>query len=177
MATDGMRCPETLHRKGWIVSESRGQQRSPLKSDRGSTTVGDTVVAQVAGIAAQEVEGVQMGGGSSAAVGSFLSGVTGSISGGGGAPGGGNPTRGVSVEVGEEEAAVDLVMVIEYGRQIPQVVEAVRKNVINRTESLVGLRMTEVNITVNDVQIKEERPQLERQEEVKQQARQQEQRA
>ncbi|MGI9048480.1 MAG: Asp23/Gls24 family envelope stress response protein [Rubrobacteraceae bacterium] len=153
------------------MSESRGQQRSPLKSDRGSTTVGDTVVAQVAGIAAQEVEGVQMGGGSSAAVGSFLSGVTGSIS------GGGNPTRGVSVEVGEEEAAVDLVMVIEYGRQIPQVVEAVRKNVINRTESLVGLRMTEVNITVNDVQIKEERPQLERQEEVKQQARQQEQRA
>ena len=165
------------HRKGWIVSEKRGQQSSPLKSDRGSTTVQESVVAQVAGIAAQEIEGVQMGGGSSAAVGAFLSGVTGSISGGGNAPGGGNPTRGVSVEVGEEEAAIDLVMVIEYGKPIPQVVEAVRNNVINRIENLVGLRVTEVNVTVNDVQLQQERPQLERQEEVQQEARQQEQRA
>ena len=167
MATDEMRCLETLHRKGWIVSESKGQKSSPLKSDRGSTTVGDSVVTQVAGIAAQEIEGVQMGGGSSAAVGSFLSGVT----------GGNSSTRGVSVEVGDEEAAMDLVMVIEYGKPIPQVVEAVRKNVINKVENLVGLRVTEVNITVNDVQIKQERPQLERQEEVKEEARQQEQRA
>lgn len=149
------------------MSESKGQQSSPLKSDRGSTTVGDSVVTQVAGIAAQEIEGVQMGGGSSAVVGSFLSGVT----------GGNGPTRGVSVEVGEEEAAMDLVMVIEYGKPIPQVVEAVRKNVINRVENLVGLRVTEVNITVNDVQIHQERPQLERQEEVTEKARQQEQRA
>ena len=149
------------------MSESKGQKSSPLKSDRGSTTVGDSVVTQVAGIAAQEIEGVQMGGGSSAAVGSFLSGVT----------GGNNSTRGVSVEVGDEEAAMDLVMVIEYGKPIPQVVEAVRKNVINKVENLVGLRVTEVNITVNDVQIKQERPQLERQEEVKEEARQQEQRA
>lgn len=162
-----MQCLETLHRKGWIVSESKGQQSSPLKSDRGSTTVGDSVVTQVAGIAAQEIEGVQMGGGSSAAVGSFLSGVT----------GGNNSTRGVSVEVGDEEAAMDLVMVIEYGKPIPQVVEAVRKNVINKVENLVGLRVTEVNITVNDVQIHQERPQLERQEEVTEKARQQEQRA
>lgn len=162
-----MQCLETLHRKGWIVSESKGQQSSPLKSDRGSTTVGDSVVTQVAGIAAQEIEGVQMGGGSSAAVGSFLSGVT----------GGNSSTRGVSVEVGDEEAAMDLVMVIEYGKPIPQVVEAVRKNVINKVENLVGLRVTEVNVTVNDVQIQQERPQLERQEEVKEEARQQEQRA
>ncbi len=150
------------------MSESKGQQSSPLKSDRGSTTVGDSVVTQVAGIAAQEIEGVQMGGGSSAAVGAFLTGVTG---------GGNTATRGVSVEVGDEEAAMDLVMVIEYGKPVPQVVEAVRKNVINRVENLVGLRVTEVNITVNDVQIREERPQLERQEEVTEEAKQQEQRA
>jgi uncharacterized alkaline shock family protein YloU len=53
----------------------------------------------------------------------------------------------------------------------------VRRNVINRVENLTGLRVTEVNITVNDVQVPEERPMLDEQEQVERQARQQEQRA
>ena len=55
------------------------------------------------------------------------------------------------MEVGEEETAIDLSLAVEYGRPIPQVSEAVRSNVIRRVENLVGLRVTEVNITVNDV--------------------------
>ena len=51
------------------------------------------------------------------------------------------------------------------------------RNVINRIENLTGLGVTEVNITVNDVQFPEERPQLEQQQEVEQQTRKQEQRA
>ena len=155
-------------------SDGTGQQ-SPLHSDRGRTTIADAVVQQVAGIAAQEVEKVQMGGGTSAAVGGFLQSVTGAVT--GSSSGGGNFTRGVSVEVGEEEAAIDLTMAIEYGYSIPQLTEAARRNVINRVESLLGLRVTEVNITVNDVQVPEERPMLEQQEQVEEQARRQEQRA
>ena len=52
-----------------------------------------------------------------------------------------------------------------------------RRNVINRNENLTGLGVTEVNITVNDVQFPEERPQLEQQQEVEQKAHKQEQRA
>jgi uncharacterized alkaline shock family protein YloU len=152
----------------------RSGGRSPLQSDRGKTTISDAVVAQVAGIAAQEVEKVQMGGGATAAVGGFLQSVTGSVTGSGGSP---NYSRGVSVEVGEEEAAIDLTMAIEYGFSIPQLTEAARRNVINRVENLTGLRVTEVNITVNDVQVPEERPMLDQQEQVEQQAREQEQRA
>jgi uncharacterized alkaline shock family protein YloU len=148
------------------MSEGRGQQ-SPLKTDRGNTTVQNAVVTQIAGIAAQEVEGVQMGGGASRAVGGFLDSVTGGA--------GGNRIPGVAVEVGEEEAAVDLSMATEYGKSIPQLSETVRRNVINRVENLAGLRVTEVNITVNDIQFPEERPQLGRQQEVQQEARQQEQ--
>jgi len=151
------------------------EQRSPLISDRGRTTIADAVVQQVAGIAAQEVEKVQMGGGTSAAVGGFLQSVTSSVT--GSSSGGGNYTRGVNVEVGEEEAAIDLTMAIEYGHSIPQLTEAARRNVINRVENLLGLRVTEVNITVNDVQVPEERPMLEQQEQVEEQARRQEQRA
>ena len=144
------------------------ERQSPLHSDRGRTTIAPSVVQQVAGIAAQEVEKVQMSGGTGAAVGSFLQSVTGSS--------GASYTRGVSVEVGEE-TAIDLTMAVEYGQSIPQLSEAVRRNVINRVESLLGLRVTEVNITVNDVQIPEERPMLEEQEQVEEQARRQEQQA
>jgi uncharacterized alkaline shock family protein YloU len=149
---------------------SKAGQQSPLRTERGNTTISDAVVSQVAGIAAQEVEKVQMGGGTAAAVGGFLQSVAGGSS-------GGNYGRGVSVEVGEEEAAIDLTMAVEYGVSIPQVTEAARRNVINRVENLLGLRVTEVNITVNDVQFPEERPMLGQQQEVEQQAREQERQA
>ena len=151
------------------------QTSSPLKTERGNTTISNAVVSQVAGIAAQEVEGVQMGGGAAAAVGGFLQSVGGTVT--GSSAGGGNYARGVSVEVGEEEAAIDLTMAIEYGKSIPQISETVRRNVINRVENLVGLRVTEVNITVNDVQFPEERPMLDQQQVVEREAQEQEQRA
>ncbi len=136
---------------------SEGSSGSPLKSEMGNTTISSAVVSQIAGIAAQEVESAQMGGSASAAVGGILQSVTGSVS------GGGNFSKGVSVEVGEEEAAVDLTMTVDYGQSIPRVTEAARSNVINRVENLTGLRVTEVNIMVSDVQIPEEQPMLEQQ--------------
>jgi uncharacterized alkaline shock family protein YloU len=81
------------------------------------------------------------------------------------------------VEVGEEEAAIDLTMAIEYGKSIPQISEAVRRNVTSRVEGLVGLRVKEVNITVSDVQIREERPMLDQQQELQEQAQEQERQA
>ena len=135
------------------MSEDSGSQGSPLKSEMGITTVSNTVVSQIAGIAAQEVEEAQMGGGG--AVGGLLQSVTGGSS--------NNFSRGVTVEVGEEEAAIDLSLTVAYGQSIPRVSDAVRRNVINRVENLTGLRVNEVNIQVNDVQIPEERPMLEEQ--------------
>lgn len=142
------------------MSEERTQQKSggssPLQTDRGNTTIQDTVVTKVAGIAAQEVEGIRMGGGGTQAV----SGILGSITGGGGS----SQTAGVSVEVGEEEAALDLTLTAEYGKSVPQLAEAVRRNVVNRVENLVGLRVTEVNITVANVYFpQDEQQQLEAQ--------------
>jgi|SRR5687767_11207495 uncharacterized alkaline shock family protein YloU len=138
------------------MSEASGG--SSLKGEMGNTTISSAVVSQIAGIAAQEVESAQMGGGASAAVGGILQSVAGSVTGG---TSGGNYSKGVSVEVGEEEAAVDLTMTVNYGQSIPRITEAARTNVINRVENLTGLRVTEVNILVNDVQIPEQQPVLE----------------
>ncbi len=68
----------------------------PLSSDRGRTTIADSVVSKIAGIAVREVAGVyDVGGGASRAVGSVTQRV--GI--------GDSRTQGVSVEVGEREAA------------------------------------------------------------------------
>ncbi len=150
------------------TQEQRQQQESPLQTERGGTNIENTVVQKIAGIAAQEVDGVRMGGGSSQAIGGILSSVTGGNVGGG-------QSRGVSVEVGEVESAIDVTLTVEYGKSIPQIAEAVRRNIINRVENLVGLNVTEVNVSVNDVFFPEQERQQEqeqRQRELEQQAEQ-----
>ena len=150
------------------MSEESSQQSSgsPLQTERGSTSISDSVVSKIAGIAAQEVDGIRMGSGGSQAV----SGILGSITGGSG----GSQTQGVSVEVGQEEAAIDLTLTAEYGKSIPQLSEAVRRNVANRVESLVGLRVTEVNITVSNIFFPQQEAEQERQRQLEQERREQE---
>jgi uncharacterized alkaline shock family protein YloU len=115
-------------------------------SERGRTAISDTVVAQIAGMAAQEVDGVHMGGSAARAAGGVLSNITGSES----------QARGVSVEVGTVEATIDLTMGIEYGRNILRTVEEVRRRISERVQSLTGLRVTELNATISDIIFSEE---------------------
>jgi uncharacterized alkaline shock family protein YloU len=123
-------------------SRTRTGNGAPLESERGTTSIDDTVVTKVAGIAAREVRGVyDLGGGTERALG----GVTQRVG------LGDERTQGVSVEVGEREAAVDLTAVIEYGESIPQVSEQIRDNVVKRVEGITGLAVTEVNVTVHDL--------------------------
>ena len=121
---------------------SSGGSGASLQSSRGSTTIADAVVTKVAGIAAREVSGVHnLGGGAARAMGAMTQRV--GI--------GDERSQGVSVEVGEREAAVDLKLVIDYGESIPQVSEQIRENVVKRIEGITGLSVTEVNVTVNDL--------------------------
>ena len=148
------------------MSEKRSQQSSPLQTERGSTSISDSVVSKIAGIASQEVDGVRMGSGGSQAVSGLLGSITGGSS--------GSQTQGVSVEVGQEEAAIDLTLTAEYGKSIPQLAEAVRRNVANRVESLVGLRVTEINITVSNIFFPQQEAEQERQRQLEQERREQE---
>jgi uncharacterized alkaline shock family protein YloU len=135
------------------MSES-GQQRSesPLLSERGATIISDTVVSSIAGMAAQEVEGVHMGGGASRTASGVLGSLTGSES----------RTSGVTVEVGRTETAIDLKMGIEYSKNILQTVAEVRSRITDRIENMTGLRVKELNATITDITFpeKEERRRL-----------------
>ncbi|MFC8721171.1 Asp23/Gls24 family envelope stress response protein [Kitasatospora sp. NPDC057198] len=118
----------------------------PAPGGQGKTTVTDGVVAKIAGRAAREVPGVHaLGAGASRTLGAVRDRV----------PGGGrnDATRGVKVEVGERQAAVDLEVVAEYGVPVPGIAKDVRAGVIEAVERLVGLEVVEVNIVVKDVHL------------------------
>lgn len=129
------------------ATASQGQKGAP--ETRGSTTIADPVVAKIAGMAAREVPEVHhLGGGVTRAIGAVRQRVPGGT--------GSGVTRGVKVEVGERQAAVDLNVVVEYGAAITDTAADIRSNVINAVERMTGLEVVEVNIAVNDVHLPDE---------------------
>lgn len=114
-----------------------------LITEQGKTTIADVVVSKIAGLAAREVEGVHelVTQGVGGAVTGLAQRVTGADT----------RSQGVNVEVGEREAAVDLRLTVDYGVSIPQVAEAVRRNIMSRLEAMTGLIVKEVNIDVTDL--------------------------
>ncbi|MGJ9423065.1 Asp23/Gls24 family envelope stress response protein [Aeromicrobium sp. CF3.5] len=117
-------------------------------SSQGRTTIADTVVSKIAGIAAREVNGVHaLGGGASRAVGALRDRIPGSST---------NHAQGISVEVGEKETAIDIQLVAEYGVAISDLASGIRSNVISSVERMVGLTVVEVNIEIQDIYIESE---------------------
>jgi uncharacterized alkaline shock family protein YloU len=119
------------------------------KSVGGSIKIADEVVGTIAGLAATEIEGVAgMSGGIAGGITEML--------------GKKNLTKGVKVEVGEKETAVDLFIIVEYSARIPDVALRVQENVKRAIETMTGLVVVEVNIHVQgvgfpqEVKIKEE---------------------
>jgi uncharacterized alkaline shock family protein YloU len=118
---------------------------SALQSSQGTTTIADGVVQKIAGLAAREVSGVYaLGGGAARAFGALRDRIPGATQ---------SVGQGVSVEVGEKQAAVDLDVVTEYGAPIAEVARSIRRNVVNTVEGMTGLQVTEVNIAVNDIHL------------------------
>lgn len=124
-----------------------GSELAELTGQHGATTIADIVVSKIAGIATREVDGVyDLGGQAARVVGKLRETL----------PGARDLTQGVSVEVGERQAAVDIGIVAEYGVAIHDLAEGIRGNVIAAVENMTGLEVTEVNITVHDVHFADE---------------------
>lgn len=112
----------------------------------GTTKVNDSVVAKIAGIAAREVVGVHdLGGGAARALGALRSAINAT-----------DHSQGITVEVGETQAAVDVTVIAEYPVPLHTVAAEIRAAVTTAIETLVGLEVTEVNVTITDVLIPSE---------------------
>lgn len=125
------------------VNGATGTSASSASGTTGTTTIQDNVVAKIAGIAAREVRGVHaLGGGAARAIGALRERV-----------GRADVTQGIGVEVGETQAAADVVLVVEYGVPIQDVATDVRRSIVTAVEEMTGLQVTEVNVLVADVHL------------------------
>lgn len=107
-------------------------------SEYGNVRISDDVVAIIAGIAATEIEGVAgMSGGITGGIAEVL--------------GMKNLSKGVKVEVGDKEAAIDLYIIVEYGVKIKELGEKIQENVKKSVETMTGLEVVEVNVNVQGV--------------------------
>lgn len=116
------------------------------RNELGVVRIANEVVAVIAGLAAVEVEGVAgMSGGIAGGIAELL--------------GRKNLAKGVKVEVGEAQAAVDLFVVVDFGVRIPDVSWHIQENVKRAIETMTGLEVVEVNVHVQGVHFhQEERP-------------------
>lgn len=112
-------------------------------NDYGAVRIADDVVAVIAEIATKEVKGiVSMSGGIADSITEML--------------GKKSPSKGVKVEVGDEETAIDLFVIVDYGVRIPDVAWQVQENVKKAVETMTGLKVIEVNIHIQGVNIERE---------------------
>ncbi|MEX2460907.1 MAG: Asp23/Gls24 family envelope stress response protein [Paenibacillaceae bacterium] len=109
----------------------------------GVIRISDDVVATIAGLAALETTGI------SAMSGGISEGLTKRLS-------GRNVQKGVSVEVGHVEAAIDLRVIVHYGSQIQDVCRDLQYNVREAIENMTGLKVIEVNVKVEGVHFKDD---------------------
>jgi len=120
-----------------------GVASQELRSDLGAIRIANEVVGIIAGLAATEVPGV------AAMSGGIVGGIAERL-------GRKNLSRGVKVEVGEREAAIDLFVVLNYGVRIADVAGQVQAGVKRAVEEMTGLAVVEVNVHVQGVVFPEE---------------------
>ena len=104
----------------------------------GNIHIAEEVLAAVAGSAAAEVAGVS---GLSANFGSDIAELLGKK----------NQGKGVHIRVEEDKISVDVAVLMAYGHTIPEVGKAVQENVKNTMESITGLEIAAVNVSVAGV--------------------------
>jgi len=136
------------------MSEEMTIQETAQEAKYGKVTYANDVIAIIAGLAATEIKGVAgMSGGAASGIAELL--------------GRKNMTKGVKVEVGSEEVAIDLYLIIEFGEMIKDVAAAVQANVKKNVENMTGLRVVETNVYVQGVNFEKEREAKEVKEPVK----------
>lgn len=115
------------------------------QEDTNTVKIANDVVATIAGIAAAEIAGV------AGMSGSVVSGITQML-------GKKQLTKGVKVEINDQDVTLDISIIVEYGRKIPAVAGEIQTAVKQAVTDMTGLNVVAVNVHVTGVQFVEEAP-------------------
>jgi uncharacterized alkaline shock family protein YloU len=110
-----------------------------INSDDKSINISEDVIASIAGLAAQEVNGVASM--SASGIGEVL----------------GRKPKGVKVQSGDKDVVIDITLTTEYGTRIPDVCWEVQNRVKTRVETMTGLSVASVNVHVQGISIPKKR--------------------
>jgi len=113
----------------------------------GKIKIADNVAAAIANIAAQEVDGVVK------VIGSSTSPITEMF-------GKKNLAKGVKINMDEEGTNIELALVIQHGVNIVKIAEEVQRNVKEAVESMTGISVKNVDITISDIVFEEKKEEV-----------------
>ena len=102
-------------------------------------TISEDVIGIIAGLAAAEVEGVS---GMTLGLVDGINQILGSNK---------KYSKGVKIELDNNEVIIDLFVIVKYGVKIPDVAFSIQNSVKNSVESMTGLKVRAVNINVQGV--------------------------
>ena len=126
------------------VNETNTAVKSQENTHQNTLTFEDQVIKKIAGIAANEIKGIlSMSGG-------FMSGLTDRFR------STEDITKGINAEVGEKQVALDLKVIVEYGKNVPAIFSETVNNVKKSVHDMTGLEVVEVNMHVEDVMTRSE---------------------
>lgn len=126
------------------VNETNTAVKSQENTHQNTLTFEDQVIKKIAGIAANEIKGIlSMSGG-------FMSGLTDRFR------STEDITKGINAEVGEKQVALDLKVIVEYGKNVPAIFSETVNNVKKSVHEMTGLEVVEVNMHVEEVMTRSE---------------------
>ena len=128
------------------MDENQGEvvellKQEEIKTENEGIEISTEVISVISGVAVAEVTGVaSMSGGFAGGITEVLSGKK-------------NPAKGIKVEKTEKDVKIDVNIIVEYGSRIPDIAYQIQNKVKHAVENMTGLKVTEVNVHVQGVNL------------------------